>query len=85
MGSWTDRLISKQLIDPPKFISCNVHYECLMGSVAYGASNDTSDCDLCSAYVGRKGVIYGVLQRLMPKLLPQVRSGRIQNVHCTRP
>lgn len=39
-------LEKKKLIHPPDWLSDNCHYLTYMGSVAYGVSSDTSDCDL---------------------------------------
>ena len=41
-----DRLEHLGLIHPPKWLPSNVHYLTIMGSVAYGVSSDTSDCDV---------------------------------------
>lgn len=46
MASITQHLAEKGLITFPRWVPDNVHYECMMGSVAYGASNDTSDMDV---------------------------------------
>jgi predicted nucleotidyltransferase len=46
MASTVKILTEKKLAHPPKFLPDNVHYECIMGSVAYGTSSDTSDMDL---------------------------------------
>jgi predicted nucleotidyltransferase len=40
------RLHERGLLRLPKFLVGNVHYETIMGSVAYGVSNDTSDMDV---------------------------------------
>jgi len=58
MGSKTDMLISKGLIQPPSFLKNNVFYECIMGSVAYGCSNDNSDIDLYGFCIPPKDVIF---------------------------
>jgi predicted nucleotidyltransferase len=39
-------LVEKGLAFPPKWLVHNIHYETIMGSVAYGVSSDTSDMDL---------------------------------------
>lgn len=57
----------KGLINPPKFLPSNIHYETIMGSVAYGVSNDHSDEDIYGFCIPPKhivfphhaGVIYG--------------------------
>lgn len=44
--SYINNLTDRKLISPPKWLPSNVHYEVMMGSVAYGVSDDTSDVDL---------------------------------------
>lgn len=39
-------LEKKGLIHPPKWLASNCQYLCIMGSVAYGVSSDTSDYDV---------------------------------------
>jgi predicted nucleotidyltransferase len=39
-------LADQGLVKPPRWLPCNVMYETIMGSVAYGVSGDTSDLDL---------------------------------------
>ena len=39
-------LSDKNLAHPPAWLPDNVHYETIMGSVAYGVSSDTSDLDV---------------------------------------
>jgi uncharacterized protein len=39
-------LEDKGLVSPPSWLSTNVHYLSIMGSVAYGVSSDTSDMDI---------------------------------------
>jgi predicted nucleotidyltransferase len=46
MSSRIQLLKQKNLISPPKWLPQNVHYEVIMGSVAYGVSSDTSDMDI---------------------------------------
>lgn len=47
MGSVYQSLCKKRLIrQAPKFLETAVHYEVVMGSVAYGVSNDSSDMDV---------------------------------------
>ena len=40
------RLTDRGLVKPPRWLPGNVHYETIMGSVAYGVSSDTSDLDI---------------------------------------
>jgi len=58
MGSIVDKLMKKQLINPPAHMKSNVHYEVLMGSVAYGCSNDTSDMDIYGFSIPYKDMIF---------------------------
>lgn len=46
MSSKIQQLTKKKLINPPKFLSTAVQLEVVMGSVAYGVSNDNSDMDI---------------------------------------
>jgi len=46
MTSTVARLEKLKLIKPPQFLSMNIMYETIMGSVAYGVSSDTSDMDV---------------------------------------
>ena len=58
MPSVIKTLTHKQLIRPPSFLPDNVHYEVLMGSVAYGVSGDTSDCDIYGFCIPPKEMIF---------------------------
>jgi uncharacterized protein len=58
MSSITDVLTSKGLITPPSFLKNNVHYEVMMGSIAYGCSNDASDIDIYGFGIPPKDVIF---------------------------
>ena len=51
-------LEQKKLISPPKWLGANVHYLTIMGSVAYGVSNDTSDMDVYGFCIPPKEVIF---------------------------
>lgn len=46
MASIIKKLSKLGLAHPPKFLPDNIHYETMMGSVAYGVSSDTSDVDV---------------------------------------
>jgi len=58
MSSIIDKLMNKQLIQPPTHMKNNVQYEVLMGSVAYGCSNDTSDMDIYGFTIPYKDMIF---------------------------
>jgi uncharacterized protein len=52
------RLKEAGLISPPSFVPYNIHYETIMGSVAYGVSSDTSDMDLVGFCIPPKDQIF---------------------------
>jgi len=58
MTSTVARLESAGLITPPKFVSSNIQYEVMMGSVAYGVSDDTSDMDIYGFCIPPKDTIF---------------------------
>ena len=58
MSSKFDLLYSKNLINPPKYLKNNICYEVMMGSVAYGCSNDTSDMDIYGFGIPPKNIIF---------------------------
>lgn len=58
MPSIVQKLEKLKLVTPPKFLSDNVHYEVLMGSVAYGVSSDTSDMDVYGFCIPPKYLIF---------------------------
>ena len=53
-------LIKKKLIkkEIPSFIEHNTHYLCMMGSVAYGCSEDYSDMDIYGWCIPPKGYVF---------------------------
>ncbi len=58
MSSVIDRLIKKNLITPPKHLHNNVCYEVMMGSIAYGCSNDASDVDIYGFSIPSRDIIF---------------------------
>ena len=59
MSSVFDYLVSKNLLpNTPAFLKNNVHYECMMGSVAYGVSDDTSDIDVYGFCIPPKKMLF---------------------------
>jgi len=58
MTCYTTKLAIAGKINPPKWLPHNIHYEAIMGSVAYGASSDTSDMDLCGFAIPTKELIF---------------------------
>ena len=58
MPSRVKELTNKGFVQPPRWIPDNIHYETMMGSVAYGVSSDTSDMDLYGFAIPPKEVIF---------------------------
>ncbi len=58
MPSTVERLMRKGLITPPSWLPTNVHYETIMGSVAYGVSTDTSDFDTVGFCIPPKDMVF---------------------------
>jgi hypothetical protein len=52
------RLAEKGIAHPPKWLPSNVHYETIMGSVAYGVSSDTSDMDVYAWCIPPKDEVF---------------------------
>ena len=62
MSSRVQEASKKGLITPPKWLPDNMHYEVMTGSVAYGASSDTSDMDIIGFAIPPKEQIFPHLQ-----------------------
>ena len=58
MPSTCQKLEDKKLIYPPKFLSNNIQYETIMGSVAYGVAGESSDIDIYGFTIPPKGVVF---------------------------
>jgi predicted nucleotidyltransferase len=58
MASTVQELAKRQLITPPKHVLDGIQYEVLMGSVAYGVSNDTSDMDVYGFSIPPKEMVF---------------------------
>jgi predicted nucleotidyltransferase len=59
MASTFDRLCSDQLvIGQPAYLRSNIHYECIMGSTAYGVADDTSDIDIYGFAIPPKEILF---------------------------
>jgi len=52
------KLNKKQLIAPPAHVIEGIQYEVIMGSVAYGVSNDTSDIDIYGFSIPPKEIVF---------------------------
>lgn len=58
MPSVIQQLQKRGLCDAPKWLGQNVHYETVMGSIAYGVSTDDSDEDLYSFCIPPKDMVF---------------------------
>lgn len=58
MASIVERLAKQNLLQAPDFLRSNTMYETIMGSVAYGVSNDMSDVDVYGFCIPPKDVIF---------------------------
>lgn len=58
MPSRVQQLTENGFIRPPQWLPNNVHYETIMGSVAYGVSSDTSDMDVYGFCIPPKEIIF---------------------------
>lgn len=56
--SQVDKLTRRGLITPPPHLKTNIHFEVMMGSIAYGCSNDASDIDLYGFSIPPKDIIF---------------------------
>jgi uncharacterized protein len=58
MASRVQLMKQKGLISPPKWLSQNIHYETIAGSVSYGSSSDTSDMDIVGFCIPPKDDVF---------------------------
>lgn len=58
MSSKVQYLAGKGLISAPAWMPSNMHFECIMGSVAYGVAADDSDLDIYGFAIPQKQVIF---------------------------
>ena len=57
--STTQKIIENGYIkNYPSFLINNIHYEVMMGSVAYGVSNDMSDVDIYGFCVPPEEIVF---------------------------
>lgn len=81
MASIVQRLYERKLIDPPSFLTNNVHYETMMGSVAYGVSSDTSDVDVYGFCIPPKNMIFPHLAGEIPGFGAQKQRFEVYQQH----
>jgi predicted nucleotidyltransferase len=67
------RLAEKGLVNPPKFLPSNVHYEVITGSEAYGVSSGGSDLDIAGFCIPRKQDVFPHLKGEIPGFGRQIK------------
>ncbi|MGH1541326.1 MAG: nucleotidyltransferase domain-containing protein [Arenicella sp.] len=68
MPSYVKNLIDKSLLtDTPDFLYETVQYEVVMGSLAYGVSNDNSDMDIYGFAIPPKDIMFPHLRGEIPE------------------
>lgn len=71
MASVMQDLTKRHLItSAPSFVSANVQYEVIMGSVAYGVSSDTSDMDVYGFSIPPRDYVFPHLRGEIPGFTP---------------
>ena len=73
MASRVQLMKQKGLIAPPKWLPQNVHYEVIMGSVAYAVSSDTSDMDVYGFCIPPKEDVFPHLRGEIPGFGRQIQ------------
>lgn len=73
MSSTIQRLTERGLIRPPSWLPSNVHYEVVMGSQAYGVSNNESDFDVYGFCIPPKNLVFPHLAGEIPGFGRQVQ------------
>lgn len=58
MASMVQRLTERGLINPPNFVKSNTMYECIVGSIAYGVSDNFSDFDTNGFCIPPREVVF---------------------------
>lgn len=80
------KLSKQRLIHPPTWLPDNTHYLTIMGSVAYGVSSDTSDCDVYGFCMPPKELVFPHLAGEIPGFGTQVnRFEQYQQHHVINP
>ena len=59
-------LIEQKKISPPNFVSENINYATIMGSMAYGVSNDSSDVDIYGFCTPPKEIVFPHTNGIIP-------------------
>lgn len=85
MVSKLQNAIDKKLVNTPKWLRDNLHYEVIMGSNAYGVSTDSSDLDMYGWAIPPKDMMFPHLTGYIegfgtkPQRFEQYQEHHIQN------
>ena len=74
MASTLQKLDKKGLITPPHHVVNGIQYEVIMGSVAYGISNDMSDVDVYGFSIPPKEMVFPHLKGEIPGFGRQIKK-----------
>jgi hypothetical protein len=74
-------MYKKGLISPPKWLTQNIHYEVIAGSVSYGISSDTSDMDVVGFCIPEKETIFPHLRGEIPGFGRQIQRFDVWQQH----
>jgi predicted nucleotidyltransferase len=86
LSSKIQHLTGRQFIKPPKWLPDNVHYETVMGSIAYGVNDDDSDFDVYGWCIPPKDMVFPHLRGEIPGFGRQVqRFEQYQQHHIQDP
>lgn len=86
MSSIVQKLVNKQLIQPPSYVDSQLQYEVIMGSFAYGVSDDLSDIDIYGWCIPHKDMIFPHLRGEIPGFGNQIkRFDQYQQHHVKDP
>lgn len=81
MASRVQLMKQKGLISPPKWLSSNIHYEVIAGSVSYAVSSDTSDMDIFGFCIPPKDDVFPHLAGEIPGFGTQRQSFNVWQEH----
>jgi len=81
MSSRVNRAYQMNLINPPSWLPNNTMFETMMGSVAYGASNDSSDMDIYGFCMPPKDVVFPHLAGYIPGFGAAPQKFRVWQEH----
>ena len=81
MPSIVKTLTERGKIHPPSFLPDNVMYETVMGSMAYGVSNDSSDYDVYGWCIPPKDMLFPHLRGEIPDFGQQIQRFRNWQQH----